>query len=120
MIAALITNLAIVVLPICCLALLVAIGIQLDFGEPEYAGPRLYRNVMSRQEQEQRDADRHAEIQAQRRARHERHEADEDWKFNTEEWNAKLLDFLDEPVGPLVPKRSMFGTPEVVDEWVTA
>lgn len=118
MTAAFVANLAIVILPICCLALLVAVGFQLDLGEPECAGPALYRNITARYEQEQRDAGRHAEIQAARRARHERRVEDDEWKFNTQDWDAKVLAFLAEALEPEPVRRSVFGTPEVADEWV--
>ena len=121
MTAAFVTNLAIVVLPICCLALLAVIAVQLDLGQPEHAGPKLYRNITARHEQDARAADVHAEIQAQRRARHERHEADGEWKFKTVEWDAQFLSWLlatQEPEKPVA--RSVFGTPEMADVWAEA
>ncbi len=118
MTATFVSELAVMVLCVCCLTLLVAIGVQLDFGQPEHAGPTMYRNVMARHEQEQRNL--HAEIQARRRARRERHVDDDGWKFNTLDFDARFASWVREFERQEPVSRSVFGTPETADEWVGA
>lgn len=98
-------NLAAVVLPIACLGLLLAIGMLLDFGATESvdldmpAGGARHRAAPSSQRAEWAEDFKavRAEIARQKAARRERHEADEDWTFNTKEWNRKLMDFCGQP-----------------------
>lgn len=107
MTAALITNLAIVILPICCLALLAAIGIQLDFGQPEHAPPTFKPGYVVPSQRAEWAADFAAvreEIAAEQPNHigrppmnlHTSGKAHDDWKFNTAEWEGFRDSFFED------------------------